>query len=295
MKLRVKTLKNVEETIEIDESATVDELMKKVELVFPTMPANRQKLIHSGKILKPELRIKNYSDIKDGDKVIVLASKAHETTSFSSEPRFSKPSESKSEQESKPEEPAESRMLVGSELEQHITKISEMGFPKIMVRKAMAAAYNNPDRAVEFLTRGNIPPLEGASPNPQVEPLARHPEQSEGQDAFSQLTTLPMFEQLRQVVQSDPQMLQQILENISQTNPELLQNIIERQDEFLDMINAPSGELDPYAGGNAPNIIQLTETEMASVERLEALGFPRPAVVGILLQKKPQSSFLFFI
>jgi UV excision repair protein RAD23 len=46
---------------------------------------------------------------------------------------------------------AEERLAVGEEYEKTITQLMEMGFPREQVVKAMKAAFNNPERATEFL------------------------------------------------------------------------------------------------------------------------------------------------
>jgi UV excision repair protein RAD23 len=48
-------------------------------------------------------------------------------------------------------------MLMGPELEQKIAEIESMGFERSKVIQALKAAYNNAERAVEYLLSGNIP------------------------------------------------------------------------------------------------------------------------------------------
>ncbi|CDR94344.1 DNA repair protein Rad23, putatitve, putative [Babesia bigemina] len=290
MKLKIKTLNNLEAEVDVEADITVADLMKAVEAALPALPSDRQKLIHSGKVLKRELRLSDYSDIKDGDKVIVITSKQPPTVSTA--PVVEQPVSPPEVQPSatavstEPLASASSRFVTGSELEMNISRICEMGFPRAEVEQAMAAAFNNPERAVEFLSTGNIPSPGDFLLNPGVDD---HQPSNNAMHAASQDVSLqsiqshPAFQQIRQALNSDPQMLQQLLENIGSTNPELLQNIVEHQDEFMNMLNSAGGADPLLSGDDGPAVVQLTEEDVAIVERLEGLGFPRPAVIEAFL------------
>lgn len=51
---------------------------------------------------------------------------------------------------------AEETMVIGSEYEKTITHLMEMGFPRDEVIKALQAAFNNPDRATDYLLNVKI-------------------------------------------------------------------------------------------------------------------------------------------
>ena len=89
-----------------------------------------------------------------------------------------------------------------------------MGFEKEKCQAALRAAYNNKDRAVEYLLTGipeHVPQRQGGEGDGGVEQILR------------MLVNNPSFAQVRQVIRNDPSTLPLILQQISQSSPELYQ------------------------------------------------------------------------
>ncbi|CRG88581.1 UV excision repair protein rhp23 [Talaromyces islandicus] len=87
----------------------------------------------------------------------------------------------------------------------------------------------------------------------------------------------PHFQQLRQLVQQQPQMLEPILQQIGAGNPQLAQLIGQNQEQFLQLLSediGEEGELPPGA-----HEIRVTEEERDAIERLCRLGFSRDSVI----------------
>ena len=90
----------------------------------------------------------------------------------------------------------------------------------------------------------------------------------------------PQFQQLRQMLQQQPQLLEPFLQQIAQANPQLANLITSQPEAFLQLLGEVGGE--DEEGGllpNAPMQIQITEEERQSVERLEGMGFNRDVVL----------------
>lgn len=85
-----------------------------------------------------------------------------------------------------------------------------MGFPREQCVAALSAAFNNSERAVEYLLNGI--PAGGAQGVPQG---------GQGAQALQALSELPQFEMIRQAVQQDPNALPIILEQLATTSPEV--------------------------------------------------------------------------
>lgn len=97
-----------------------------------------------------------------------------------------------------------------------------------------------------------------------------------GMAAFAQLRNSPQFQQLRQVVQEQPQLLQPILQSLGQSNPALLGMINQNQDAFLQMLMGPDeggeavegAEADLGAPPPGTQYIQITPEEDEAITRV---------------------------
>ena len=233
----------------------------------------------------------------------------------------SAPEEKQQEQAEKkegdPYSTAASELATGDALNSTINQIMEMGFPKEDVIRAMKAAYNNPDRAVEYLMTG-IPEamaVEPSAPQPEAQGNQQAAQQQQQDQPFNMfassgrgqqqqssgplaaLRNNPQFQTLRALVQQSPELLQPMLQELGKSSPELLSTINENQEEFLAMINEPLGPGEQQLAefmtqmaaaqegepGSQVLEVELTEEEAAAVDRLVALGFEKEACIEAFL------------
>ncbi|KAF2722034.1 UV excision repair protein Rad23 [Polychaeton citri CBS 116435] len=87
----------------------------------------------------------------------------------------------------------------------------------------------------------------------------------------------PQFQQLRQVVQQQPQMLEPILQQVAAGNPQLAQIITQNPDQFMELLSEIGGDDVPLPPGAQQ--IAVTEEERDAIERLCRLGFERDMVI----------------
>lgn len=321
------TIKNLQQhtfQVNIDLSCTVKQLKEEIEKDKGSdYPVSYQRLIYSGKILNDESPLSEYN-IDDKKFVVVMVCKTKAQSSEPSKPAASTSSsaaaatevpksvpektEKKPESESKASGSsqsatketatlAESTLLVGDAYETMVKNIVDMGYPRDMVEAALKASFNNPDRAVEYLLNG-IPEntdadlVENAAPTAPgtVDPLAF-------------LRDQPQFQQMRTLVQQNPDLLNAVLQQIGQTNPTLLRLISDNQEAFVRMLNEPTGldsgsgrtsagtggsgggsllsdsDESPLSGALGATPLQITAQDKAAIERLKQLGFPEDLVV----------------
>ena len=80
----------------------------------------------------------------------------------------------------------------------------------------------------------------------------------------------PMFQQLRQLVQQQPQMLESVLQQVGNSNPQLAQLISQHPDQFIQLLSeggdGEGGDIPQPPGAN--NVVSVTEEERDAIERV---------------------------
>lgn len=190
---------------------------------------------------------------------------------------------------------AESNLVMGEGYNSMVQNIMEMGYEREAVVRALNASFNNPDRAVEYLITG-IPeqaladrpaPVGGNEQSGGESRIANPPAAAvageSGGDDMSPLEFLrgqAQFNQMRSVIQQNPEMLNAVLQQIGHTNPALLQLISENQEAFVNMLNesedgrqAPVGGEEGGFGGllDVGSVPEFTQQDREAIERVSLL------------------------
>ncbi|KAK0512692.1 hypothetical protein JMJ35_004709 [Cladonia borealis] len=385
MKLTFKDLKQQKFVIEAEPSETIGQVKEKISNE-KGWEASQQKLIYSGKILQDANTVASYN-IEEKGFIVCMTSKpkAAPTASSSSSKAPSTPAPATAPTPAAPAAPTHptgpavnapatpspapsapsaplaegatfndpSALTLGSQRDEAIANMEGMGFPRADIDRAMRAAFNNPDRAVEYLLNGIPESVQqeqaqarggGAGERSSAAPAAASPPAAtgntpapaatgeegdqpinlfeaaaqagrtggagggargsrgaggsanlaglgagmgaaagagaEGRPGLGNLDFLrnnPQFQQLRQIVQAQPRMLEPILQQVGAGNPDLARMIGENPDQFLQLLSEDTGEDTPLPPGAQE--VSVTEEERDAIERLCRLGFDRDMVI----------------
>ncbi|KAG7387423.1 UV excision repair protein RAD23 B [Phytophthora pseudosyringae] len=287
MKLTVKTLQGVAFSLDAELTDAVSAVKQKIE-ELQKFPVTQQKLIHSGKVLKDDSTLAEYN-VKENDFLVVMVTKpkaakpsaaapaaapastpaaaaasaapaAPNTSSASSSssasaPAVSTPSAAPATTAASPSSGEGSGVVAGEQMSATVQQLVDMGFPEDQVRSALRAAFNNPERAVEYLMTGIpeqavAPPQTAASSAEAGAGAAAAAGGDETTNTLEALRNHPQFDALRQLVQSNPAALPAVLQQIGAQSPELLRLIHQNQDRFVQMLNDPIGTRE---AGSAPS------------------------------------------
>ncbi|KAL5177188.1 Ubiquitin receptor RAD23c [Glycine soja] len=343
MKVFVKTLKGTHFEIEVNPSDTLSEVKKNIETVqgADVYPAAQQMLIHQGKVLKDGTTLEE-NKVAESSFIVIMLSKTKSSSgegSTTSTAPSAKPSATPTSTSvsTAPQAPAStgaspesdiygqaaSNLVAGSNLEGTIQQILDMGggsWDRDTVVRTLRAAYNNPERAVEYLYSGipeqaEAPPVTGVpasaqpsnppadtpqaaqpasvpSSGPNANPLDLFPQGlpnvgsgAAGAGSLDFLRNSQQFQALRAMVQANPQILQPMLQELGKQNPHLMRLIQEHQVDFLRLINEPveggEGNILGQLAGAMPQAVTVTPEERQAIERLEAMGFDRATVLEV--------------
>ncbi|KAG5747352.1 hypothetical protein H9Q70_009966 [Fusarium xylarioides] len=358
MKVTFKDLKQQKFTLDVEPSELISAVKEKISAEKGWEP-KLQKLIYSGKILKDEETVGSYNIEEKGFVVCMVNKpkpkpepKAAESSAPPATPAQAvantpaapaAPAQSSSHQAAVPATPTPQRSMdagtgaqaeepsglaMGSQRTEAIANMEAMGFERSQIEAAMRAAFNNPDRAVEYLLNG-IPdnirqeqqqreaaPAAPASQPAQPAASAQGASDEGGVNLFDLaaqrggsggrggnggnqaaaaaaaaaaagqggdlgnldfLRHNAQFQQLRQVVQQQPQMLEPILQQLGAGNPQLAELIATNPDQFLQLLGEYADDDTPLPPG--AQAISVTEEERDAIERLCRLGFDRDQAI----------------
>ncbi|XP_044947250.1 probable ubiquitin receptor RAD23 isoform X4 [Hordeum vulgare subsp. vulgare] len=346
MKVSVKTLKGSKFEIEVNPADKVSDVKKLIESSQGqnVYPADQQMLIYQGSVLKDETTLEENKVVENNFLVIML--RQNKGSSSAAPAKSKEPSNQAPPTQTVPATPASqapatpapqavsapapiteaetygqaaSNLVAGGTLEATIQSILEMGggtWDRDTVLRALRAAFNNPERAVEYLYSGIPEPMEIPAPAPSAQPadpaqasLATQPAVASSGPNASPLDLFPQalpnastnaagegnldvlrnnaqFRSLLSLVQANPQILQPLLQELGKQNPQILQLIQDNQAEFLRLINEPAeGDedenlLEQFAEG-VPQTIAVTPEENEAILRLEGMGFDRALVLEV--------------
>lgn len=348
MKLELHDLKHNKWSIEVESTATVAHVKELNAEIRGLSENSQQKLIYSGKILKDTDVVEslNYNEGKDYIVCMVSKSKVKPKsapapapapapeapvagTTPTPAPESAAPRTGPSSEPSQPQGGASapavpaafndpSAFATGSQLDATVANIMELGYPRGQVLLAMRRAFNNPDRAVEYLLNGDIPEVSEepeSVPEPTTEPSPRESSVQaptgqedttdvnlfdvaaageEQEPDFQQLLNLDdqQVEQLRQLSAENPRHIASIIEPLIQQNPQVGEVITQNLEAFLrwiasrsllsgDDIDADDLLSDSGAehGSLPEQVIQITPEENEAISRLVELGFDRSLVI----------------
>jgi UV excision repair protein RAD23 len=291
MKVTLKDYKKGKWTIEVEPSDTILRL-KELNGELQGCDASQQKLIFSGRILNDDSTIESYNITETGF-IICMITKPKKPAAPAAEPAAAPeaiapsspaapaPAAEQPATTAVSEAPAAtfndpSAFSVGSAREAAINSIVEMGYPRDQVEAAMLAAFNNPDRAVEYLLTGipesrrqveSAEPVAASTPAATGEATATTPaattrthDNSGEVNLFEAAANLPtdreggaatglpfgadlealrssaQFQRMRELVRQQPGMLEPILHQLVSQNPQLAELITSNTSEFVRML-----------------------------------------------------------
>jgi len=253
MKIQIKTLKSKKYELEVKADETVLEIKEKIEKELGLGEAPRMSLIHHGKILKNE-QTGDDAGFKENDFVVLMVKKkkrkrknkiqatpqatataSSTATTAQSTAVTSESKDATTNSASTTDNPVAAEnapnganaFVMGNQLNAAVENLVAMGFPEAEVQRAMRAAFNNPERAAEYLISGipqNIAPPAQAAVNrpPASQAAAVQPAAANNQPPAA---GMPPQNVMRQLMAQNPETMAMVLQHIMRNQPELFRGI----------------------------------------------------------------------
>ncbi|AJV34049.1 AIC_G0014100.mRNA.1.CDS.1 [Saccharomyces cerevisiae] len=204
--LTFKNFKKEKVPLDLEPSNTILETKTKLAQSI-SCEESQIKLIYSGKVLQDSKTVSECG-LKDGDQVVFMVSQKKSTKTKVTEPPIapesattpgrensteaspstdasaapaatapegSQPQEEQTATTERTESASTPGFVVGTERNETIERIMEMGYQREEVERALRAAFNNPDRAVEYLLMGIPENLRQPEPQQQTAAAAEQP------------------------------------------------------------------------------------------------------------------------
>lgn len=323
MQVTFKDLKKQTVQVSVEPSDLVRVGKEKVAAARDVDPS-QLKFVYSGKVLQDDKTFDEFK-VKEGDSIIfmilqkkppapapapVAAPAASEAVSAPSEPETSTQTpETASSTAANALTPASSSdFALGQDREAAIQNMMEMGYERPQIERALRAAFNNPHRAVEYLITGIPEALTRAEQPPQAqeEPAAHAEAQTEHEDESNQEANVHenMFDVaeaaagdepvpaqedrlalLRAAIQSEPELVQSVLQEIAASNPQAAQLIEQDPEAFISTLLGQHDDAGYEIEEEEEGVVrvQLSESDESAIRRLCELGFDRDMVVQVYL------------
>lgn len=332
MQVKLRDTKRQQWTVDVEPTDTVETLKSK-NADGKDYGVEDQKMIYSGKILQNTVTIESLN-LKDDAFIICMVSKPKKpvakpaapaaaavpstpqnrappaastdapvstNTGAASNDETPAPAASGGSSEELPRVVPAAATTADPAVETAISNMVDMGYPREEVEAAMRAAYNNPERAVEYLLTG-IPDHVMGQDVEVIDENEEHP--GEDTDLFAEavaqqqrgsqaptgppntaaldfLRDNPQFIEMRRLVQQQPQLLEPLIQQLASSNPQLAALITQNSEAFLHLLGEGLEE-DDLGMGQVPEgatQIHVTPEENDAIERLAALGFERNLVI----------------
>ncbi|CAD8101394.1 unnamed protein product [Paramecium sonneborni] len=283
MKIIIKTLSGQTFELEVQQTDTVLNIKEKIEQV-KQFEIGQQKLLRKGTLLLNDQTVGELG-IQEKDFLVVMVN-------VKKGPPQQQPVQQQQVQQQPLQQPqpiqiqepvqvakpivSQQNMATGQEYDVAIQNLIQMGFAKSECEAAMKAAFNNQDRAIEYLLNG-IPVVEQPPP----------PQQGQNVNQEHQNT----LQQLREQIIQNPETILQILPQLQQSNPQLYQQIQQNPETFIQLLLGGGQE-----GGDEIET-EITQEEQQQLNQLIMMGFTKEdALEGYLACDKnveTAASYLF--